>query len=73
MTERGPCEFCDRQVTSGDLAAFRVRGWEIERKAGGANYIAGKERQPNRIVHAVCVESILRRDRLGLRGQMEMT
>jgi hypothetical protein len=69
---RGTCEYCGREVKGNELAAFRVRGWEIERHAGGANYIAGKERQPDRIVHAVCVEIALRADRLGLRGQMTL-
>jgi hypothetical protein len=72
MTVRGVCEFCGREVRQGESAAFRVRGWEIERKAGGANYIAGKERQPNRICHARCVEDHNRRERLGLRGQMSL-
>jgi hypothetical protein len=69
---RGTCEFCGEAVRTDQKAAFRVRGWEIERAAGGANYIAGKERQPERIVHAVCVEIELRADKLGLRGQMSL-
>lgn len=69
---RGQCEFCGKEVTSGQLAAFRVRGWEIERRAGGANYTAGKERQPNRIVHALCVELEIRAESRGLKGQMTL-
>lgn len=55
MIERGTCEFCERPVLSTQKAAFRVRGWEVEREGGGANHILGRERQPDRIVHAVCV------------------
>lgn len=69
---RGTCEFCKEEVRSGESAAHRVRGWEIERKAGGANYTAGKERQPNRIAHARCVEHYLAMERSGLRGQMSL-
>ena len=56
---RGLCEFCGRPVTDLEVAAFRVRGWEIERDQGGANTIAGRERQPNRIAHATCVRHFL--------------
>jgi hypothetical protein len=70
VLERGHCEFCDRPVLNAELAAYRVRGWELERRAGGANRIAGKERQPNRIAHVACVEADLRAERLGLRGQL---
>jgi hypothetical protein len=69
----GTCEFCDRPVTGAERAAYRVRGWELERKQGGANYIAGKERQPNRVCHALCVERIVRLDRNGLRHQLALT
>lgn len=72
MMFRGTCEFCGQEVRSGESAAHRVRGWEIERKAGGANYIAGKERQPNRIAHARCVEHVLMMDKSGLKGQMHL-
>lgn len=68
---RGTCEFCGREVTN-ELAAFRVRGWEIERTQGGANYIAGKERQANRIAHAACVEHVVSMEKRGLRGQMTL-
>lgn len=69
---RGTCEFCGKEVQMRESAAHRVRGWEIERKAGGANYIAGKERQPNRIAHAYCVEHYLNMERHGLRGQLTL-
>lgn len=54
--ERGICEFCGNPVTGLHTAAFRIRGWEVERQDGGANRILGRERQPNRIVHAWCAE-----------------
>lgn len=60
MTWRGICHRCGEEIAPGMLVAYRVRGWEIERTAGGANYIAGKERQPDRIWHAECVKSMLR-------------
>ena len=66
---RGTCEFCHRQVSGADRAAFRVRGWELERAQGGANHITGKERQPERIAHALCVTTAVHDDRRGLRGQ----
>jgi hypothetical protein len=69
---RGTCEFCQEQVRTGDLAGFRVRGWELERSQGGANQIAGKERQPDRIAHALCVTSAISHDRRGLRGQTSL-
>lgn len=58
---RGTCEFCGSEVTRLQQAAWPVSGWEIERDAGGANHIAGKQRLPNRIAHARCLESHLRR------------
>lgn len=70
--ELGICEFCIQPVRVSDLAAYRVRGWEIQRKQGGANFIAGKERQPNRVCHARCVERFIMLDRQGLRGQLEL-
>jgi hypothetical protein len=66
---RGTCEFCREQVSGADMAAFRVRGWELERAQGGANQITGKERQPDRIAHARCVTTAVNSDRRGLRGQ----
>jgi hypothetical protein len=69
----GTCEFCSKPVTGNQRAAYRVRGWELERSQGGANHIAGKERQPNRVCHAMCVETVLRAEKRGLRGQMELT
>jgi hypothetical protein len=68
----GTCEFCSQPVTGAQLAAYRVRGWELERRGGGANYIAAKERQANRVCHATCVERVIRLDRRGLRGQLEL-
>ena len=70
---RGVCEFCRKEVRSGDRAAYRCRGWEFERQAGGANQIVGKERQPNRIAHATCVQAALREQRRGTRDQMTLT
>jgi hypothetical protein len=71
---RGTCEFCKREVLTGDRAAFRVRGWEFERQAGGANQIVGKERQPNRIAHATCVTSAIRAQKRGhASDQMSLT
>jgi hypothetical protein len=58
--ERGICEFCQLPVTGSQAGAFRVRGWEFERDQGGANHIAGKERQANRIAHVSCVEHDLK-------------
>jgi hypothetical protein len=71
-TVLGTCELCDRPVMATERAAYRVRGWEISRQQGGANYIAGKERQPDRICHALCVERMVARDRLGLRDQLAL-
>jgi hypothetical protein len=68
----GHCELCDRDVLLSDRAAYRVRGWELERKQGGANYIAGKERQPNRVCHASCVEQVVSLERRGLRDQLPL-
>jgi hypothetical protein len=68
---RGVCEFCHEDVRSGK-AAFRVRGWELERAQGGANQIVGKERQPNRIAHALCVSIAVRQEKRGLSGQTSL-
>lgn len=70
---RGVCEFCKHEVRSGDRGAYRVRGWEFERQAGGANQIVGKERQPNRIAHATCVTAALRAQKRGHTDQMSLT
>ena len=70
---RGTCEFCKKEVRSGDRGAYRVRGWEPERQAGGANQILGKERQPNRIAHLTCVQAAIRKERRGIRDQMSLT
>jgi hypothetical protein len=72
LTTRGICEFCDRPVTNSERGAFRVRGWECERSAGGANKIVGKERQVDRIAHATCVETAARIEQRGLVGQQEL-
>lgn len=69
---RGTCEFCKREVSSADRAGFRVRGWELERSQGGMNHVVGKERQPDRIAHALCVASAIREERRGLRGQTSL-
>lgn len=66
---RGTCEFCGQAVHENESAGFRIRGWELERSQGGANRILGRERQPNRIVHARCVEHYVSLERQGLRGQ----
>lgn len=62
---RGPCVFCTRQVEAHQKAAYPVRGWEIERSAGGANRIFGRKREPDRIAHAACVEQALRKQGQG--------
>jgi hypothetical protein len=69
---RGVCEFCREPVRDTDRGAFRVRGWECERSGGGANKIAMKERQPDRIAHAWCVETAARIEARGLVGQEEL-
>jgi hypothetical protein len=66
MTVRGRCEFCGEDVTNAQNGAWRVRGWELERTRGGANYIADKERQPNRIAHALCIERRVRAAKAGI-------
>lgn len=66
---RGSCAFCREPVMPLQKAAYPVTGWEIERDQGGANRIAGKERQPNLIAHARCLEAHLRR---GEQTQMEL-
>jgi hypothetical protein len=65
---RGRCEFCGALVHEHEKAAFRIRGWEVERDQGGANRILGRERQPNRIVHARCVEHHFALERHGIAG-----
>jgi hypothetical protein len=69
---RGICEFCEGEVFPWQSAGHRIRGWEIERTGGGANRIAGKERQSGRIVHASCLERHLKIEKQGLRGQMDL-
>lgn len=69
---RGTCEFCGEPVSESETAGFRIRGWELERAQGGANTILGKERQPNRIVHAHCVKHATDLDRRGLRDQLTL-
>jgi hypothetical protein len=66
---RGTCEFCGKAVFGYQTAAHRIRGWEVERSSGGANAILGRERQPNRIVHADCVKRVVQLDRRGLANQ----
>jgi hypothetical protein len=57
---RGICAHCDQPVTQTQRAAFRARGFEIERSAGGANYISHRERQPDKIWHDFCVDAWVR-------------
>jgi hypothetical protein len=66
---RGTCEFCNKPVFGFQTAAHRIRGWEVERGQGGANRVLGRERQPNRIVHADCVSRHVALERRGLTGQ----
>jgi hypothetical protein len=63
---KGTCEICGRTIANIETAAYPVAGWEVERQAGGANRIADRRRVPDRIAHATCLESRLRRQRLGL-------
>jgi hypothetical protein len=72
MINRGQCEFCGNPVTSLQDAAHRVRGWEVERGGGGANYILGRERQQGRIAHARCARRAVELERRGLRNQQEL-
>lgn len=53
---RGQCAFCPLPVLANETAAFPIKGWEVERSAGGANRILGREREPNVIAHATCAE-----------------
>lgn len=46
-----------------DTASFRIRGFEDERAGGGANKIRHRERQPNKIWHARCVDQWVRKSR----------
>jgi len=69
---RGTCEFCNQPVLTSQKGAYRIRGWEVERSAGGANKIVSKERQPDRIAHGHCVEHAARREQRGLVGQQEL-
>lgn len=62
---RGTCEFCDHPVTTAEVAAWPVEGWEKERPGpsgsrGGANQVLGRKRIPNRIAHASCLEHHLK-------------
>ena len=67
---KGTCELCGSEIASYQYAAYPVTGWEVQRLQGGANQIVGKQRLPNRIAHARCVEARLRR---GDQEQMEMS
>ena len=68
MTDRGACVVLRRaRLTDGQVAAFRVNGWEIERGVGGANQIVGRERVlDGRIGHASCVREAVRLGRRGI-------
>lgn len=64
---RGPCHFCGRPVEVVHTAAWPVNGWEIERGAGGANQIVGRERVlDGRIAHGPCVRTAVDRARRGI-------
>jgi len=69
---RGHCAFCAKPVRRHETAAFRIRGFQIERKGGGANQIVGAERHPNRIYHETCVRSYVRKHARGLADQEAM-
>lgn len=66
------CEFCKDPIKRGQSVGYRIRGWEIARSSGGTNHILGKERQPNRVVHATCLQARLASERMGLRDQMSL-
>lgn len=70
MATRGTCELCHASVTSYETAAYPIAGWEVERAQGGANRILGRQRVPNRIAHAPCIERQLRD---GGQQQMDLT
>jgi hypothetical protein len=53
---RGICSYCGNPVRDTQRAAWRVTGWEVERAAGGANKILGRERARDRIWHDYCAE-----------------
>jgi hypothetical protein len=53
---KGRCAFCGEEVQAYNQAAYPVRGWEIERQQGGANHILLRQRVPNIIAHAFCVQ-----------------
>ena len=63
---KGICEICASKVEDTQTAAYPVTGWEVERYAGGANHITLRERLPNRVVHAVCLEGRKRRRKQGI-------
>lgn len=68
------CEICGEPVEPWQTAAFPVTGWEVQRYGGGANQIKARERVPNRIAHATCLERQLDRQRRGvIPGQMEIS
>ena len=51
----GVCEICGHPVAA-SKAAYRVRGWEVTRRGGGANRILGRERVPDTVAHFWCAE-----------------
>lgn len=64
---RGRCVFCGRPVEVVHTAAWPVSGWEIERGAGGANQIVGRERVlDGRIAHGPCIREQVDRKRRGI-------
>jgi hypothetical protein len=56
---RGICGHCHKPVTEQDIAAWPVTGFEVQREGGGANRILGRERVPDAIFHAQCIEDRL--------------
>lgn len=60
MTYIGRCEECGQPVITGSgqshrEPAYPVTGWEVARKAGGANHIRNRERVPGRVRHVGCL------------------
>lgn len=57
MTYHGICEKCGKPVDASkyEIPAWPVTGWEVQRSAGGANVIHGRERIPNRVRHKECL------------------
>jgi hypothetical protein len=58
---RGTCEVCKQPVQAIETAAYPITGWVSERKGGGANAVIGKKVLPDRVAHAICVKTALKR------------